>query len=336
MNSFSKATKSFIAISLSTSLLVACSSKEETTNTTTKENTNQSQQQDQPKTVKKATLKEAENITNLGGEPVPELSYEEGKNSIDKRSNSVKNGHVFSMYIANGSVYVSIADVKTNKWITKNKEIYKTDKTGINSEHIDKTYGTGFVTTKGNVVIVNEKGEIKEIKEKIEPGQGYGFVRTSNGDAAYIASESSLKLMFENGEKQEIPMQTELQFIHPSDYIDLDKNIAIETGSGDFELFDLKKGKQIFDDNGQKLNVSQTGDYTIFKEHIVSIKSESNSNTFAYLDYKLNDKKLPAENFITVKGTGTFFPAKDKLVQIRNIEYEGKKSLQYIEYKEAK
>lgn len=336
-----KTTKALITVSLSASLLVGCSDKEEkvTTTSNTQEKSSQTKPKDQQPPQQKSVLKETENITNLGGEPIPELSLEEGKNSARDNVTSVKNGYVYHMFAVGGAhgnpakIYVSIADVKKNKWIVKNKMIHQfTVSTGSDGEIVE-THGTAFSSRKktgeNKVVFLNEKGELKEV-------EGKSFIRTSKGDAAYTSTDTSLKLTFENGKTQEIPMNQELQFSQLGDYIDLDNEIAIKTGRGDFEIFDLKKGKQIFDDQGQKLKVSQTGDYTMFKDHIISVSKDTNSDKFSYLDTKLKDKNLSVDSFITVKGTGTFYPSKDKLVQIRHIEYEGKKAIQYIEYKESK
>ncbi|BCC15137.1 hypothetical protein [Bacillus cereus] len=333
-----KITKRLITISLSTGLLVGCSDKEEkvtTTTTTTQEKSSQTQQKEQKPPQQKSVLKETENITNVGG-GIPLL---DGK--VHRGTTSVKNGYLYHMFKVgdrgSSKLYVSIADLKKNKWVVENKELRSYhDGLQEDSEGVG-THGTAFsVISKQvgqKVMFLNEKGEVKEV-------EGYGFVRTSKGDAAYTATDTSLKLTFENGKTQEFKMDTKVEFTNNSDYIDLDKNVAMEHGKiRSVTLYDLKKGKEMFDEKGQKLKgteVTTGSKYTMFDDYIISVNSETNSDRLIYLDYMFNTKKLPAEDFITVKGSSEYLPFKDKLVQVRDIEYEGKNSIQYIEYKKAK
>ncbi|MCC2485082.1 hypothetical protein LKM01_25145 [Bacillus pacificus] len=317
-------------------VLAGCSDKEEKVNTTTntQEKSSQSQQKEQ-QPVKQATLKESENITNVGG-GIPLL---DGK--VHRGTTSVKDGYLYHMFKVgdrgSSKLYVSIADLKKNKWIVENKELRSYhDGMQEDTESVG-THGTAFsVISKQigqKVMFLNEKGEVKEV-------EGYGFVRTSRGDAAYTSTDNSLKLTFENGKTQEFKMDTKVEFTSNSDYIDLDKNVAMEHGKiRSVTLYDLKKGKEMFDEKGQKLKgteVTTGSKYTMFDDYIISVNSETNSDRLIYLDYMFKDKKLPAEDFITVKGSSEYLPFKDKLVQVRDIEYEGKNSIQYIEYKKAK
>ncbi|HGP3677525.1 TPA: hypothetical protein ACLIVI_005455 [Bacillus pacificus] len=333
-----KIVKGLITVSLSTTLLAGCGGNDEkTTTTNTQEKSSQTQQKKQP-LEQKSILKETENITNLGG----------GLPKFDKESKhyvtSVKDGYVYNIFTTHkddvGEVYVSILDVKKNKWIVENKFLrkYTTNASMLGQKPGESvtSKGTGyeFKTMEGTnkVVFVNEKGEEKEV-------EGDGFVRTSKGDAAYTSSESSLKLTFENGKTQEFKMNTKVEFPEIEDYIDLENGVAMAQGKiNSVALYDLKKGKKMYDKNGQELKGTKvhTGKYTLFNDSLIDIVPDSNSNKFVYLDYMFESKNLPAEEFITVKGRGPFLPSKDKLVQLRTIEYEGKDSLQYLEYKKSK
>lgn len=342
-----KTTKALITVSLSASLLVGCSDKEEkvTTTTTTQEKSSQTKQKEQPP-EQKSILKETENITNLGG-GFPKFDKE-----ISGHVTSVKNGYVYDMFTVlknnEGEVYVSILDVKKNKWIVENKLLrkYEMNESLVAMENPKPrtrvgVKGTGYeleivdeakkaVTKK--VVFLNEKGEEKEV-------EGAGFVRTSKGDAAYTSTDNSLKLTFENGKTQEFKMDTKVEFSNIEDYVDVENMVAIEQREiNSVFLYDLKKGKKMYDKDGQELKGTKIhkGKYTLFNNSLIDIVPDSNSNKFVYLDYMFESKNLPVEEFITVKGRGPFLPSKDKLVQLRTIEYEGKDSLQYLEYKKSK
>lgn len=334
-----------ITISLS-SLLAGCSDKEEKVTTTTQEKSSQSQQKEQQPSKQKSILQETENITNLG-EGFPKFDKE-----YSSHETSVKNGYVYDMFTVlknnEGEVYVSILDVKKNKWIVENKLLRKFEMneslvamkdpkprtrvgvkgTGYELEIVDEAKKAVIK----KVVFLNEKGEEKEV-------EGDGFVRTSKGDAAYTSTDTSLKLTFENGKTQEFKMNTKVEFPEIEDYIDLKNGVAmVQEEINSVTLYDLKKGKKMYDKNGQELKGTKVhkGKYTLFNDSVIDIVPDSNSNKFVYLDYMFESKNLPVEEFITVKGRGPFLPSKDKLVQLRTIEYEGKDSLQYLEYKKSK
>lgn len=331
-----KITTGLLTISLA-GVLVGCSDKEEkvTTTTNTQEKTSQTQKKEQQQSVQKSILKETENISNVGG-GIPPL---DGK--VHGGTTSVKDGYLYHMFKVgdrgSSKLYVSIANLKKNKWIVENKELRSYhDGMQEDTESVG-LHGTAFsVISKQigqKVMFLNEKGEVKEV-------EGYGFVRTSKGDAAYTPTDTSLKLTFENGKTQEFKMDKKVEFTNTDDYINLDSMVAMEHGSiRSVTLYDLKKGKEMFDETGQKLKGTKatTGSkYTMFDDYIISVTKSKNSDRFVYLDYKFEDKKLPAEDFITVEGMGTFYPGKNQLIQVRHIEYEGKDSIQYIEYKKAK
>ncbi|GAB6742412.1 hypothetical protein bcgnr5412_55350 [Bacillus cereus] len=328
-----KITTGLITISL-VGVLVGCNDKEEKVTTTTKQEKSSQTKQKEQQPEQKSILKETENITNVAG-GIPLL---DGK--VHRGTTSVKDGYLYHMFTiedhGEAELYVSIADLKKNKWVVENRKLRKFNN-GLqsDSESVGE-HGTAFsVISKQigqKVMFLNEKGEVKEV-------EGYGFVRTSKGDAAYTPTDTSLKLTFENGKTQEFKMDKKVEFTNIEDYIDLDKNIAMEHGKiNSVVLYDLKKGKERFDENGQKLKGTEVtkSKYTMFDDYIINVTKSKNSDRFVYLDYKFEGKQLPAEDFITVEGMGTFYPSKDKLVQVRHIEYEGKDSIQYIEYKKAK
>ncbi|GAB6427999.1 hypothetical protein bcgnr5372_38560 [Bacillus luti] len=334
MNTSKKAVKALITISLSTSLLVACSDKEEKVTTTTSQNkSSQTQQKEQPP-VQKEVLKQVKNLKHVGGESV------ESKFANNDTTSQVaaRNGYVYYMYSDTEKTYVSIADTKKDKWVVKDKLVHQP---GADAA----IYGTAFMV-ENTMYFIDEKGEVKkQVKlPKVNTGlmsdEKEGFIRTNKGDAAYVTTKDMLKLFFEDGTEKEIPMTDYFSTSSMGDFIDLDKNKAYINDDRYYTMYDLKKGKWVYDENGKQVKNEKNNSDTVipFHDYIVKVYGENNQNRFVYLDEKFKPKQIPEQDFdiVDYKGLGHFIVEKDTLVYVHMVEFEGKKSVQYMEFKESK
>ena len=325
--------KALITISLSAILLVACSDKEEKVTTTTQEKSSQTKQKEQPP-VTKEVLKQVKNLKQVGGEPV---APKYASNNTTSQVN-VRDGYVYYMYSDSEKTFVSIADVKKDKWVVKDKLIHQPGASAA-------IYGTAFMVA-DTMYFIDEKGEVKKqvqlpkVSMHLMSDDKTGYIRTSKGDAAYVTTKDMLKLFFEDGTEKEIPMTDYFSKSSMGDFIDLDKNIVHINDTLYYTMYDLKKGKWVYDENGKQVKNEKTRSDTVipFQDYIVKVYGESDQNRFVYLDKKFNPKKAPEQDFpiVDYKGLGHFMVEKDKIVYVHMVKFEGKDSVQYMEYKETK
>lgn len=330
-----KIVKGLITISLSTSLLAGCGGNDEkTTTTTTQEKTSQTKQKEQP-SVPPEVLKQVKNLKQVGGGPV--VSKEVAKDSSS--GVAARNGYVYYMYSYKKQTFVSIADVKKDKWVIKDKVIAQTDAT---------PYGTAFMAD-NTMSFINEKGEVKKQVQLPKVTMGLmsddkvGYIRTSKGDAAYVTTKDMFKLYFEDGTEKEFPMTDYFSTNSTNDFIDLDKNIVYLNDGTDFIMYNLKKGKWVYDENGKQVKHEKTlGDIFIpFQDYMIRVNGGNGKDRFIYLDEKFKPKRvsgqqIPGQEFAVGDSHGQFLVEKDKLISIRVINFEGEESVQYMEYKETK
>ncbi|WP_242295620.1 hypothetical protein [Bacillus cereus group sp. BfR-BA-01516] len=329
-----KITKGLITISLSTTLLVACSSNDEKTTTTTQEKSSQSQQKEQ-QPVPQEVLKQVKNLKQVGSEPV--VSKEVERNSSS--GVAARNGYVYYMYSDKKQTFVSIADVKKDKWVIKDKVISQTDAT---------PFGTAFLTD-DSMVFIDEKGEIKKkvqvprVNRGLMSYEDVGYIRTSKGDAAYSTTKDMFKLYFEDGTEKEFSMTDYFSIKTRNDFIDVDKNIVYLNEGTDFTMYDLKKGKWVYDENGKQVKYGKTlSDIVIpFQDYMIRVNGGNGKDRFVYLDEKLKPKtvsgqQIPGQEFTVGDSHGQFLVEKDKLISVRSFKFEGEESVQYFEYKKAK
>ncbi|BCC62443.1 hypothetical protein bcgnr5378_62290 [Bacillus cereus] len=328
-----KITKGLITVLLSTTLLVACSNDEKTT-TTTQEKSSQSQQKEQ-QSVPQEVLKQTKNLKQVGGESV--VSKEVERNSSS--GVAARAGYVYYMYSDKKQTFVSIADTKKDKWVIKDKVISQTDSV---------PYGTAFFA-EDKMFFIDEKGEIKKqvqlpkVSTHLMSSEDTGYVRTSKGDAAFLTTKDMFKLYYEDGTEKEFPMTDYFSIKSRNDFIDVDKNIVYLNEGTDFTMYDLKKGKWVYDENGKQVKYGKTlSDIVIpFQDYMIRINGGNGKDRFVYLDEKLKPKtvsgqQIPGQEFTVGDSHGQFLVEKDKLISVRSFKFEGEESVQYFEYKKAK
>ncbi|PEU74804.1 hypothetical protein CN386_20475 [Bacillus cereus] len=326
--------KALITISLSTILLVACSDKEVKVTTTTQEKSSQTKQKEQPP-VPKEVFKQVKNLKQVGGESV--VSKEVAGNNTS--AVAARNGYVYYMYSYKKQTFISIADVKKDKWVLKDKVIHQTDAT---------PYGTAFFA-EDTMFFIDEKGEIKKqvqlpkVSRSLMSDDKTGYIRTSKGGAAYSTTKDMFKLFFEDGTEKEFPMTDYFSTSSMNDFIDLDKNIVYLNDGVDFTMYNLKKGKWVYDGNGKQVKHEKTITDIIvpFQDYMIKVYGGNGQDRLVYLDEKFkpkrsNGQQVPGQEFTVGDSRGQFLVEKDKLISVRVINFEGEKSVQYMEYKEVK
>lgn len=328
-----KIVKGLITVSLSTLLMTGCSDKEEKVTTTTQEKTSQTKQKEQPP-VPKEVLKQVKNLKQVGGEPV---APKHANNKTTSQVNA-RDGYVYYMYSDTEKTFVSIADTKKDKWVVKDKLIHQP---GADAA----IYGTAFMV-ENTMFFIDEKGEVKKqvklpkVTMSLTSDEKVGYIRTSKGDAAYVTTKDMLKLYLEDGTEKEFPMKDYFSGSSMGDFIDLDKNIVHINDTLYYTTYDLKKGKWVYDENGKQVKNEKTRSDTVipFQDYIVKVYGESDQNRFVYLDKKFSPKQAPEQDFpiVDYKGLGHFLVEKDKIVYVHMVEFEGEKSVQYMEFKETK